>query len=66
MPRGESSSVPPRYVEYLSAEPAAFSLKTKPSVTSVAQRGQLGGMFCVRSNAPPVVGKFDDFVVPVT
>src|SRR3954470_22288525 len=66
MPRGLSYSTPPRYVEYERAEPAAFSLNTKPSVTSVAQRGQFGGMLIVRSNAPPVVGKFEDFVVPVT
>ncbi len=43
-----------------------MSLKTKPSVASVAQRGQFGGMLRLRSKAPPVVGKFDDFVVPVT
>ena len=40
--RGESMSVPPRKVEYVSAEPAALSLNTNPSVTSVAQRGQFG------------------------
>ena len=64
--RGESMSVPPRKVEYVSAEPAALSLNTNPSVTSVAQRGQFGGMLMLRSNALPVTGKFDDFVVPVT
>jgi len=58
--------VPPRYVEYESAEPEAFSLATKPSVLSVAQRGQFGGMFRLRSKALPVVGKFDDLVCPVT
>ena len=43
-----------------------MSLNTNPSVLSVAQRGQFGGMLMLRSNAPPVVGKFDDFVCPVT
>src|SRR5262245_46303127 len=50
-----SLPVPPRTVEYTAAEPAAFSLATKASLPSGTG-----------SNAPAVVGKFNDAVPPET
>ena len=53
--------LPPKYVEYTSAEPPAFSLATKPSghVSSHAMDEMLD---CIALT----VGKFVDWVIPVT
>src|SRR5438552_1925059 len=58
-PRASSSPVPPRYVEYTSAEPAAFSFATNAS-----RQLPSAALLHVRRMAPPVVGKSLDPVDP--
>ncbi len=58
IPRPTSGLPPPMKVEYTSAVPVGLSLLTKTSRLLLAEP--------VRSNAPAVVGKFGDWVNPVT
>ena len=55
IPNPSSRKLPPRYVEYTRAEPAAFSFVTNASEKPGA----------IVWNAPEVVGKFEENVVPL-
>jgi hypothetical protein len=52
----ESEAAPPRNVEYTSFEPVAFNFVTNTSKSP----------FAVVSNAPGVVGKSSELVLPIT